>query len=127
MSDAGDSAPNSVPPERLALAYRLLTAIRFDAMRTSMQSSMPQGAASLLFAGVDQSEVRRLAAEAWAALLTDEELSQLIEFFESPTGQKYMDAQSRVVEAMKPAFAASVAESMKQLTRDMLGAGRSPR
>src|SRR5687768_3373724 len=101
----GLNMSNPVPSERLALAYRLLAAIRYDSFRSNMEASMPQGA-SLLFAGVDQADVRRLAAEAWATHLNEEELARLIDFFESPAGQKYLDTLPRVTEAVKPALTA---------------------
>ena len=54
------------------------------------------------------------------------ELTTIIEFFNSPTGQKYLDAQPRVVDATRSVFTASIPESMKQLT-ELLGAWGAPR
>lgn len=110
-----------ITPERVALAQRLLDALQYDRFRSDMEKSMPKGA-SLAFAGVDQAEVRRVAAEAWATHLSDDELVTLIDFFSSPIGQKYRDTQSLVVEATRSVFTSTMSDAMKQLKR-MLDAG----
>jgi hypothetical protein len=110
-----------VTPERLALAQRFLDAVQYDRFRSEMEKSNPMGA-SLAFAGVDQAEVRRVTAEAYATHLSDDELLALIEFFESPVGRKYRDTQPLVVEATKSLFSISMPDAMEQIKR-MLGEG----
>ena len=110
--------PGPVTPERLALAQRFLDALQYDRFRSEMEKSNPLGA-SLGFAGVDQAEVRRVAAEAYATHLSDDELLALIEFFDSPVGRKYRDTQNLVVEATKSVFSASMPDTLQELKRMM--------
>jgi hypothetical protein len=95
--------------------------VQYDRFRSEMEKSNPLGA-SLGFAGVDQAEVRRVAAEAYATHLSDDELLALIEFFDSPVGRKYRDTQPLVVEATKSLFSISMPDAMEQIKR-MLGEG----
>lgn len=112
-----------IPPERLALAQRLIDPRQFDTLRANMEAQNPDGAA-LLFTGVDRADVLRAAAEAWAEHLTDDEMTQLIAFFESPIGQKYRATQAKVAQATSKIFSGSMPASLEKLHRMMLDAER---
>jgi hypothetical protein len=116
-------------PARLDLANRLLDAIQFDRLVDRMgapQSSSADTATiqryrAFITKHLDVRRLRERAAAQYAELFTEEELGELVRFFESPAGRKYTSSQPKIIEAIQPIIAAVFREHFDEYRREVLG------
>jgi hypothetical protein len=112
---------HSQTPDRVALANRLLDAMRFGveaerslakvkSMGDSTQGTVANAMGALVRRFANPAEHRQKMAAGYLAEFSDDELRQLIGFYESPLGQRLLDAQSRVL-----------AENRADITKNMRG------
>lgn len=126
MSDAEAQVPN-----RLVLANRLLDAMDFDSSRSRAEAHFaptrsPQAEqvakadAAFRAKYLTREVLRPPLAQAYAKLFSAAELTELIAFYESPTGKKLTRLQPELAGALQGVFSRVYQDHFEEFSRDVL-------
>jgi hypothetical protein len=117
--------------KNLQMAHRLLDALRFDSTlerfgaRQSASASADADAVrryrDFRAKYFDMHRIRERAAAKYAELFTEDELANLVQFFESPAGRKFTEQQPLIGEAIQPVIAEAFREHADEYRREVLG------
>lgn len=119
----------SDPAPKLQLANRLLNALKWDESLdrfAGRQSSVFDSAAVSRYRAFrakyfDMPKMRAAAAAEYARLFSQSELDEMVTFFESPIGRKYIETQPQIGDVVQPIVAATFKAHMDEYRREVLG------
>lgn len=120
----------SGPSPKMRLAHRLLDALQWDVSLerfAGRQSSSAFDSAAVSryreFRAkyFDMPKMRDAVATEYARLFSESELEEMVKFFESPAGRKYVETQLQIADVLQPMIAAVFKEHMEEYKRDVLG------
>ena len=116
---------------RFQMANRLLDALQFDSSLERFGNRQYPGALASDSAALerfrdfrskylDVARMRQLAATRYSELFSADELSELMGFFESTAGKKYVELQPQIGDSIQPIIAAAFREHAEEFRRDVL-------
>lgn len=130
--NAQTPSPQPVTPDRLVLANALLDAMDFDHTAdrmAAMRLPRPDAASQAGFQGLQAfakqfftpQNLRPPTARAYAELFTDDELRELIKFYQSPAAKKLTELQPVLAQKNQEIVAQIIQEHMDDYLRIMSG------